>query len=114
MEQRRLLLAVPEITLTLQPFKFAEGRGGVLVEAVGNGLGLLRLVDQYSMTPKHYCHVLDLMPVNPGQDLGAARISGAVGDSVQGVKAASQDRSAAEKRGWSGRSAQSPGSWVYS
>uniref|UniRef100_A0A4W6FPI6 Uncharacterized protein n=1 Tax=Lates calcarifer TaxID=8187 RepID=A0A4W6FPI6_LATCA len=86
MEQRRLLLAVPEITLTLQPFELAEGGGGVLVEAVGDGQGLLRLADQNSMTPKHHCHVLDLVSVYPGQDLGSAGVSGAVGDSVQGVK----------------------------
>uniref|UniRef100_A0A3B4XY13 Uncharacterized protein n=1 Tax=Seriola lalandi dorsalis TaxID=1841481 RepID=A0A3B4XY13_SERLL len=86
MEQRRLLLAVSEITLTLEPFELAEGRGGVLVEAVGDGLSLLRLVYQNSVTPKHHCHVLDLVPVDPGQDLGPARVSGAVGDSVQRVK----------------------------
>uniref|UniRef100_A0A3Q1GSH3 Uncharacterized protein n=1 Tax=Acanthochromis polyacanthus TaxID=80966 RepID=A0A3Q1GSH3_9TELE len=75
MEQRRqLLLAVPEITLTFQAFELAEGRGGVLVEAVGDGLGLLRLAHQDSVTPEHHCHVLDLVPVDPSQDLGSARV----------------------------------------
>uniref|UniRef100_A0A3P9D9D8 Uncharacterized protein n=2 Tax=Haplochromini TaxID=319058 RepID=A0A3P9D9D8_9CICH len=100
MEQRRLLLAVPEITLTLQPLELAEGGGGILVEAVGDCLGLLRLTNQDCVTPEHHRHVLDLVPINPSQDLGPARVSG--------------DRSAAEKRGWSGMSVQSPGSWVYS
>uniref|UniRef100_A0A673BWU8 Uncharacterized protein n=1 Tax=Sphaeramia orbicularis TaxID=375764 RepID=A0A673BWU8_9TELE len=75
MEQRRLLLAVPEITLTLQPFELTEGGRGVLVQAVGDGLGLLRLTDQNSVTPKDHCHVLDLVPVDPGQDLGPTRVS---------------------------------------
>uniref|UniRef100_A0A665UST1 Uncharacterized protein n=1 Tax=Echeneis naucrates TaxID=173247 RepID=A0A665UST1_ECHNA len=74
MEQRRLLLAVPEIALAFQPLEFAEGRRGVLVETVGDGLA------------KHHCHVLDLVSVDPGQDLGPAGVSGAVGDPVQGVK----------------------------
>uniref|UniRef100_A0A8C4HCT4 Uncharacterized protein n=1 Tax=Dicentrarchus labrax TaxID=13489 RepID=A0A8C4HCT4_DICLA len=86
MEQRRLLLAVPEIALTLQPFELAEGGGGVLVEAVGDGLGLLGLANQDSVTPEHHGHVLDLVPVDPSQDLWSARVSVAVGDSVQGVK----------------------------
>uniref|UniRef100_A0A8D3BDV0 Uncharacterized protein n=1 Tax=Scophthalmus maximus TaxID=52904 RepID=A0A8D3BDV0_SCOMX len=115
-----LPLAVPEITLTLQPLELAEGGGGVLAEAVGDGSGLLRLAHQDGVTPKHHCHVLDLVPVDPGQDLGPARVGSAVSDPVQRVKmkrgsrAASQDRSAAGKRGWTGRSARSPGSWVYS
>uniref|UniRef100_A0A8C2WQ27 Uncharacterized protein n=1 Tax=Cyclopterus lumpus TaxID=8103 RepID=A0A8C2WQ27_CYCLU len=71
MEQRRLLLlAVPEIALTLQPLELAEGGGGVLVEAVGDDPGLLRLADQDGVTPEHHGHVLDLVPVNPSQDLG--------------------------------------------
>uniref|UniRef100_A0A3Q0S987 Uncharacterized protein n=1 Tax=Amphilophus citrinellus TaxID=61819 RepID=A0A3Q0S987_AMPCI len=74
MEHRRLLLAVPEIALTLQPFELAEGGGGVLVEAVGDCLGLLRLTNQDCVTPKHHRHVLDLVPVNPSQDLGPARV----------------------------------------
>uniref|UniRef100_A0A3Q1BN53 Uncharacterized protein n=1 Tax=Amphiprion ocellaris TaxID=80972 RepID=A0A3Q1BN53_AMPOC len=115
MEQRRqLLLAVPEITLTLQAFELAEGRGGVLVEAVGDGLGLLRLAHQDSVTPEHHRHVLDLVPVDPSQDLGTTRVSVAIGDSVQGSRAASQDRIGVGRRGWSGRSARSLGSWAYS
>uniref|UniRef100_A0A668V856 Uncharacterized protein n=1 Tax=Oreochromis aureus TaxID=47969 RepID=A0A668V856_OREAU len=108
MEQRRLLLAVPEITLTLQPLELAECGGGILVEAVGDCLGLLGLTNQDCVTPEHHRHVLDLVPINPSQDLRPARVSGAISDPVQG------GRSAAEKRGWSGRSVQSPGSWVYS
>lgn len=83
---QQLLLAVPEVTLTLQPLELAEGGGGILVEAVGDGLGLLWLANQYCMTPKHHRHVLDLVPVDPGQDFGPARVSAAVGDSVQRVK----------------------------
>uniref|UniRef100_A0A3Q4GB12 Uncharacterized protein n=1 Tax=Neolamprologus brichardi TaxID=32507 RepID=A0A3Q4GB12_NEOBR len=86
MEQRRLLLAVPEITLTLQPLELAEGGGGILVEAVGDCLGLLRLTNQDCVTPEHHRHVLDLVPINPSQDLGPARVSGAISDPVQGVK----------------------------
>uniref|UniRef100_A0A3Q1JJW3 Uncharacterized protein n=1 Tax=Anabas testudineus TaxID=64144 RepID=A0A3Q1JJW3_ANATE len=86
MEHRRLLLAVPEIALTLKPLELAEGGGGVLVETVGDGLGLFRLANQYGVTPKHHCHVLDLVSVDPGQDLGSARIRAAVGDPVQRVK----------------------------
>uniref|UniRef100_A0A3Q2WHF6 Uncharacterized protein n=1 Tax=Haplochromis burtoni TaxID=8153 RepID=A0A3Q2WHF6_HAPBU len=86
MEQRRLLLAVPEITLTLQPLELTEGGGGILVEAVGDCLGLLRLTNQDCVTPEHHRHVLDLVPINPSQDLGPARVSGAISDPVQGVK----------------------------
>uniref|UniRef100_A0A3Q3L9S8 Uncharacterized protein n=1 Tax=Mastacembelus armatus TaxID=205130 RepID=A0A3Q3L9S8_9TELE len=93
-----LLLAVPEITLTLQPLELAEGGGGILVETVGNGLRLLRLVYQNGVTPKHHCHVLDLMPIDPGQDLGPTWISRAVSDSVQRVKPV-----CAWKRGKAGR-----------
>uniref|UniRef100_A0A3B5AU90 Uncharacterized protein n=1 Tax=Stegastes partitus TaxID=144197 RepID=A0A3B5AU90_9TELE len=82
----QLLLAVPEIALTLQAFELAEGGGGILVEAVGDGLGLFRLAHQDGVTPKHHCHVLDLVPVDPSQDLGPARVSSAEGDSVQRVK----------------------------
>uniref|UniRef100_A0A3Q3FX91 Secreted protein n=1 Tax=Labrus bergylta TaxID=56723 RepID=A0A3Q3FX91_9LABR len=101
-----LLLAVPEIALALQPLELAEGGGGVLVEAVGDGLGLLRLADQDGVTPEDHGHVLDLVPVDPRQDLRPAR----VGDS----RAAGQGRSAAARRGWTGRSAPCPGSWVCS
>ena len=83
---QQLLLAVPEITLTLQTLELAEGGRGVLVEAVGDGLSLLRLADQDGVTPEHHGHVLDLVPVDPSQDLGPARVSVAVGDSVQRVQ----------------------------
>uniref|UniRef100_A0A667ZKG3 Uncharacterized protein n=1 Tax=Myripristis murdjan TaxID=586833 RepID=A0A667ZKG3_9TELE len=79
MEQRRLLLAVTEITLALEPLKLAEGGGGVLVEADG-------------VAPEHHRHVLDLVPVDPGQDLGPTRVRRAVRDPVQDNPAASQDR----------------------
>uniref|UniRef100_A0A3Q3WPH5 Uncharacterized protein n=1 Tax=Mola mola TaxID=94237 RepID=A0A3Q3WPH5_MOLML len=86
MEQRRLLLAVPEVALTLQPLELAEGGRGILVQAVRDGLGLLRLADQDGVTTKHHGHVLDRVPVDPGQDLGPARVGVAVGNSVQGVQ----------------------------
>uniref|UniRef100_A0A3B5QAR9 Uncharacterized protein n=1 Tax=Xiphophorus maculatus TaxID=8083 RepID=A0A3B5QAR9_XIPMA len=72
MEQRRLLLAVPEIALTLQPLELAESRGGVLVE--------------HGVTPEHHCHVFHLVPVDPSQDFGPAWVGCAVGDSVQRVQ----------------------------
>uniref|UniRef100_A0A8C9YP88 Uncharacterized protein n=1 Tax=Sander lucioperca TaxID=283035 RepID=A0A8C9YP88_SANLU len=75
-------MSMPEIALTLQPLELAEGGGGVLVKAVANGLGLLRLANQDSVAPEHHGHVLDLVPVDPSQDLGPARVSAAVGDSV--------------------------------
>uniref|UniRef100_A0A3B3XXJ0 Uncharacterized protein n=1 Tax=Poecilia mexicana TaxID=48701 RepID=A0A3B3XXJ0_9TELE len=86
MEQRRLLLAVPEIALTLQPLELAESRGGVLVEAQGDSLGFLRLADQHGMTPEHHRHVLHLVPVDPSQDFGPAWVGCAVGDSVQRIQ----------------------------
>uniref|UniRef100_A0A8C6L5F4 Uncharacterized protein n=1 Tax=Nothobranchius furzeri TaxID=105023 RepID=A0A8C6L5F4_NOTFU len=105
-------MSMPEVALTLQPFKLAEGGGGILIETVGDGLSLPRLADQDGMTPEHHSHVLDLVPVDPSKDFGPTWVSCAVSDSVQ--VAASQDRSAAGKRGWSGRSAHSPDSWAYS
>uniref|UniRef100_A0A8C6WT32 Uncharacterized protein n=1 Tax=Neogobius melanostomus TaxID=47308 RepID=A0A8C6WT32_9GOBI len=87
MEQsRQLLLHVPEIALPFEPLELAEGRRGVLVQAHGDGLGLFRLAHQNRVAPQHDRHVLDLVTVNPRQYLGSARVSGAVRDSVQGVK----------------------------
>uniref|UniRef100_A0A8C7YNB0 Uncharacterized protein n=1 Tax=Oryzias sinensis TaxID=183150 RepID=A0A8C7YNB0_9TELE len=78
-----LLLAMPEVTLALQPLKLAEGGGGVLVEAAGDGLGLLRLAKQDSVTPEYHRHVLDLVSVDPSQDFGAVWVRCATRDSVQ-------------------------------
>ncbi|CAG6021871.1 unnamed protein product [Menidia menidia] len=74
----QLLLAVAEVALALEPLELAEGRGGVLVQAPGDGPGLLRLADQDGVTPEHHGHVLDLVPVDPGQDFGPAGVGRAV------------------------------------
>uniref|UniRef100_A0A672GZW3 Uncharacterized protein n=1 Tax=Salarias fasciatus TaxID=181472 RepID=A0A672GZW3_SALFA len=79
-------MRVPEVALTLEPLELAEGGGGVLVQAVGDRLGLLRLADQDGVTPEHHRHVLDLVPVDPSQDFGPAGVGSAVGDPVQGVQ----------------------------
>uniref|UniRef100_A0A3P9LZB0 Uncharacterized protein n=1 Tax=Oryzias latipes TaxID=8090 RepID=A0A3P9LZB0_ORYLA len=71
------------ITLALQPLKLAEGGGGVLVEAAGDGLGLLRLAKQDGVTPEYHRHVLDLVSVDPSQDFGAVWVRCTARDSVQ-------------------------------
>uniref|UniRef100_A0A3B3HZM4 Uncharacterized protein n=1 Tax=Oryzias latipes TaxID=8090 RepID=A0A3B3HZM4_ORYLA len=71
------------ITLALQPLKLAEGGGGVLVEAAGDGLGLLRLAKQDCVTPEYHRHVLDLVSVDPSQDFGAVWVRCTARDSVQ-------------------------------
>uniref|UniRef100_A0A3Q2Y049 Uncharacterized protein n=1 Tax=Hippocampus comes TaxID=109280 RepID=A0A3Q2Y049_HIPCM len=83
-----LLLAVPKVTLALETLKLTEGRGGVLIEASRNGLGLLRLTHQDSVTTKDDGHVLNLVPVDPGQDLGPTRVRCTAGDPAQGSVAA--------------------------
>uniref|UniRef100_A0A3B3CFF0 Secreted protein n=1 Tax=Oryzias melastigma TaxID=30732 RepID=A0A3B3CFF0_ORYME len=80
------LLLLHCVALTLQPLKLAEGGGGVLVEAAGDGLGLLRLANQDGVTPKHHRHVLDLVSVDPSQDFGAVWVRRAARDSVQRVQ----------------------------
>uniref|UniRef100_A0A3P9H4W6 Uncharacterized protein n=1 Tax=Oryzias latipes TaxID=8090 RepID=A0A3P9H4W6_ORYLA len=77
---------MPEVTLALQPLKLAEGGGGVLVEAAGDGLGLLRLAKQDSVTPEYHRHVLDLVSVDPSQDFGAVWVRCTARDSVQRVQ----------------------------
>uniref|UniRef100_A0A670J4C1 Uncharacterized protein n=1 Tax=Podarcis muralis TaxID=64176 RepID=A0A670J4C1_PODMU len=62
-----------------------EGRVGRLVEQKSHGVGLLSLGEQDSVAPQDHCFVLDLVPVDPGEDLGVPPIGHAVGDAVQQV-----------------------------
>uniref|UniRef100_A0A8C5CL34 Uncharacterized protein n=1 Tax=Gadus morhua TaxID=8049 RepID=A0A8C5CL34_GADMO len=77
-----LLLPVPEVALALQPLELAEGGGGVAVQAAGDPAGLLRPAEQHCVAAQHHRHVLDLVPVDPRQDLGPAGVGGAAGDPV--------------------------------
>uniref|UniRef100_A0A8C5EAC0 Uncharacterized protein n=1 Tax=Gouania willdenowi TaxID=441366 RepID=A0A8C5EAC0_GOUWI len=86
MEERRLLLAMPEVALSLESLELAEGGGGVLVQAVGDCLSLLCLAYQHGVAPQNHCHVLHLVSIDPGQNLGATRVSGAISDPVQRIK----------------------------
>uniref|UniRef100_A0AAY4CWJ2 Uncharacterized protein n=1 Tax=Denticeps clupeoides TaxID=299321 RepID=A0AAY4CWJ2_9TELE len=86
--RRPLLAAVAEVAPPLQPLELAEGGGGVLQEAGGEGAGLLRPGQQDGVAAQHHRLVLHLVPVDPGEDLGPVGVGGAVGDAVEGVEVA--------------------------
>uniref|UniRef100_A0A8C9RWB0 Uncharacterized protein n=1 Tax=Scleropages formosus TaxID=113540 RepID=A0A8C9RWB0_SCLFO len=53
-----------------------------------HGLGLLRLGRQHGVAAQHHRLVLQLVPVDPGEDAGQARVRHAVRDAVQQVEVA--------------------------
>uniref|UniRef100_A0A4X2KS73 Uncharacterized protein n=1 Tax=Vombatus ursinus TaxID=29139 RepID=A0A4X2KS73_VOMUR len=84
----QLLLLVARVVAPLESFEFGQGRGRRLVEQQRHGLGLLGLGHEHRMAAKHDGFVFQLVPVDPGEDLGQARVRHAVGDAVQQVQVA--------------------------
>uniref|UniRef100_A0A8C9TRN3 Uncharacterized protein n=1 Tax=Scleropages formosus TaxID=113540 RepID=A0A8C9TRN3_SCLFO len=62
-------------------------RGG-LVQQQRHGLRLLRLGHEHGVTAQHHRLVLHLVPVDPREHLGQARVRHAVRDAVQQVQVA--------------------------
>uniref|UniRef100_A0A8C5QC95 Uncharacterized protein n=1 Tax=Leptobrachium leishanense TaxID=445787 RepID=A0A8C5QC95_9ANUR len=58
------------ITLPLQPLELIEGCQGGLAEQKSHGTSLVSLRDQHSMASEDHSLVFDLVPVDPGEDLG--------------------------------------------
>uniref|UniRef100_A0A452I1N3 Uncharacterized protein n=1 Tax=Gopherus agassizii TaxID=38772 RepID=A0A452I1N3_9SAUR len=96
----------PGVLLPLQALEVAEGGAGRLVEQARQGPRRPGLGEQRGVAAQHHGLVLHLVPVDPGEELGAPGVGGAVGDAAQQVDVA---------RAWrAGRRslALGPGSWL--
>uniref|UniRef100_A0A8C3HSA5 Uncharacterized protein n=1 Tax=Chrysemys picta bellii TaxID=8478 RepID=A0A8C3HSA5_CHRPI len=68
--------------------ELGQRRGRGLVEQQRHGPRLLGPGDQHGVAAQHHRLVLQLVPVDPGEDAGQARVGHAVGDAVQQVEVA--------------------------